>query len=176
VSAVSVSGPTTRTQASALGTPRVPMADEEKPKSKKKLVILIPLVLILLAGGYFAVTKVMMKPPPHYGASNPPPSAGTYSLPSETVNLSDGSLLQVTVVLQLTTVASTAAVAKFNAQMENALIQDCGTWTYRRLLVPGGKIMLAQQLLHSFQLILKPVDGGEQVTSVYFTAFTLQAA
>ncbi|MCL4433849.1 MAG: flagellar basal body-associated FliL family protein [Actinobacteria bacterium] len=174
--AVSVSGPGTRQSTSAAGTPKVPEGGEERPKSKKMLLILVVLILVALAGGYFVVTKVVMKPPPHYGPNNPPPSAATYSLPSETVNLSDGSLLQVTVVLQLTTVASAVSVSKLNPQMENALIQDCGTWTYSRLLAPGGKAMLSSQLLHSFQAILKPVDGGEQVTSVYFTAFTLQAA
>ncbi|MHB8262631.1 MAG: flagellar basal body-associated FliL family protein [Acidimicrobiales bacterium] len=165
-----------RQSTSISGAPKMPQESEEKPKSKKMLLVLVLIGLVLLAGGYFAVTKVIMKPPPHYGVNNPPPNAATYSLPSETVNLSDGSLLQVTVALQMTTVASATSMAKFNPQMENALIQDCGTWTYHRLLVPGGKVMLAQQLLHSFQSLLKPVDGGEQVTSVYFTAFTLQAA
>ena len=173
---VSVSGLGTRQSTSAAGTPKVPVGGEEKPKSKKMLLILVVLILVVLAGGYFVVAKVVMKPPPHYGPNNPPPSAATYSIPSETVNLSDGSLLQVTVALQLTTVASAASVSKLNPQMENALIQDCGTWTYSRLLAPGGKVTLSRQLLHSFQAILKPVDGGEQVTSVYFTAFTLQAA
>lgn len=176
--AVSISGSRTRQVTSPTGASKEQQGavDEDKPKSKKKLLIIAVAVILLLAVGYFGVTKVMIKPAPHYGPNNPPANTTTYSLPSETVNLADGSLLQVTVALQLTAAASTKTIGTLNPQMENALIQDCGTWTYHRMLAANGKTLLSQQLLHSFQNILKPVDGGEQVSEIYFTAFTLQAA
>ena len=174
--AVSISGPGTRQATGSSDGAKGQAINEEKPKSKKKLLIIVIVAVLLLAIGYLGVTKVIMKPVPHYGPNNPPANTTTYSLPSETLNLADGSLLQVTVALQLTATANAKSIGTFNPQLENALIQDCGTWTYHRLLAANGKTLLSQQLLHSFQGILKPVDGGEQVSEVYFTAFTLQAA
>ncbi len=177
--AVSISGQGTRQAGNSASVHRgqqVAVEEEDKPKGKKKLIIIIVAIILVLAIGYLGVTKVILKPVPHYGPNDPPKNTTTYSLPSETLNLADGSLLQVTLALQLTEVANVKSIGTFDPQMENALIQDCGTWTYHRLLAANGKMLLAQQLLHSFQGILKPVDGGEQVSEVYFTAFTLQDA
>ena len=123
--AVSISGPGTRQSTSSSSGAKGQVVDEEKPKSKKKLLIIVIAVVLLLAIGYLGVTKVIMKPVPHYGPNNPPANTTTYSLPSETLNLADGSLLQVTVALQLTAAANAKSISAFNPQLENALIQDC---------------------------------------------------
>ncbi len=148
---------------------------ESGKKGKKKLIIIVAGALVVLIAGYMAVNTFVIKPPT-YTPTHQPADGSTYGLPDETVNLSDGSIVEFTTVLQLTTAANSKTIGTYEPELENALIQDVGEWNYNRLLAPNGKDVLREQLLRSFQQILVPVRGGEQVSNVYFTAFTLQAS
>ena len=145
-------------------------AGEEKvKKSKKKLVIIM--VVVLLIGGFEAKSMLLK---PHYKPGQAVPLGTILPLDQLTVNMSDGHLVQASISLQLTKVASKAATLDV-PRFDDAAITVLGAETYDNLLAPNGRAEAKAQILALDQKILPPVDGdGEEVSAVYFTSFVVQ--
>ncbi len=143
----------------------------DKAPGKGKILLIAALAVIVLAGAGFAGLKILQKPP-HHG---PPVPGKIISLPQETLNLSDGYLLQVTVAMQATTTANTKLIATDQPQLLNAEIMILGGFSYPELLAPGGKAAAQAKLLASFQKILGPSSGQTQVLAILFTSFVMEA-
>lgn len=143
---------------------------EAKPKkSKKKLVII--LVLVLLVGGFEAKSMLLKT---HYKPGQAVPLGTILPLDQLTVNLSDGHLVQASISLQLTAVAS-KSVANDIPRFDDAAITILGEQTYESLLAPGGRAAVKAGILKQIQTILGTVDGAaQQVSAIYFTSFVIQ--
>lgn len=156
----------TRPAEAAEGAP----AEEEVKvkKSKKKLIII--LVVLLLVG--FEAKSMLLKP--HYKPGQPVPLGTIIPLDQLTVNMSDGHLVQASISLQMTKVASKSALTDV-PRFDDAAITVLGAETYDELLAPGGREAAKAQILKLSQKILPPVDGAaEEVSAVYFTSFVVQ--
>lgn len=148
--------------------------EEEKKKGglKKKLIIVVGVAAL----GFGAWT-MMLKPmlfPPHYKPGQAVPPGKIVSLPSDTINLSDGHLLQVTVALQLTAPAQDSAITEDNPKFLNSELEIFGALTYQDLLTPAGRAAAQATLLTAFQKIAGLSEGAQQVSAVYFTSFVAQ--
>jgi flagellar basal body-associated protein FliL len=138
-------------------------------KSKKKLFIII--LVVLLVGG-FEAKSILLKP--HYKPGQTVPLGVILPLDQLTVNMSDGHLVQASIDIQLTKVASKAATLDV-PRFDDAAITVLGAETYDQLLAPGGRTSVKAQILALCQKILPPVDGdGQEVSAVYFTSFVVQ--
>ena|SRR5579872_4457515 len=143
---------------------------EGKVKKSKKKVVIIMLVVLLLGG--FEAKSILLKP--HYKPGQPVPLGTILPLDQLTVNMSDGHLVQASISLQLTKVASKVATTDV-PRFDDAAITVLGAETYDGLLAPGGRTTAKAQILALAQKILPPVDGAaEQVSAVYFTSFVVQ--
>lgn len=158
------------TVAPASGTASAETDAEQKPKSKKKLFIIIGVVVLLALVGFVAKGKLLK---PHY-APGKVPAGEVYSLGSVTTSLADGHLIQTTIELQLTVVASTKTVGLKQPQLLNAAIQTLGEQTYGGLLPASGRTALKAALLKDFQGVLGTSGGAPEVDGVYLTSFVLQ--
>ena len=160
-----------KTAASLKSTPEAEEADGPPKKSKKKLFIIIA-VLILLVGGYEA-KAILLKP--HYKPGQKVPLGKILPLDQLTVNLSDGHLVQASISLQLTTVASASQLSADLPRFDNAAITVLGAQTYPGLLPPAARQQVKAEILKDCQKIAGTVDGAaQQITAVYFTSFVLQ--
>lgn len=145
-------------------------ASQDGEKKKKPIKPILGVVLLLVVG-YVVKGKVMK---PHYGPGQKVPAGKVVSLGSITTNLSDGHLAQVTVSIQLTAPANSKLVTKDQPEMVSQVVTDLGEQTYTGLIAPKGRAALRTGLLHSFQQMLGPSEGAQQVSAVYFTGFVLQ--
>jgi len=142
---------------------------EAKPKKSKKKVIII--VVVLLVGGFMA-KSILLKP--HYKAGQTIPLGTILPLDELTVNMSDGHLVQASISLQLTKVAS-KSVATDVPRFDDAAITVLGAENYDQLLAPGGRTEAKAEILTLCQKIAPDVDGAAQeVSAVYFTSFVVQ--
>jgi flagellar FliL protein len=140
-------------------------------KSKKKLFAVVA-VLLLLVGGYEAKQTLLKA---HYKPGQAVPLGKIVPLDQLTVNLSDGHLVQASISLQLTKVASTATITNDLPRFDDAAITALGSFTYPQLLTPQGRQQLKVQLLADCQKIAGTVDGAaQQISNVYFTGFVIQ--
>jgi len=145
-------------------------AEEAKPKKKKLPKIIM--VLVVLLGGAYVAKGMLIKP--HFKAGQTAPNGQVQTLDQLTVNLSDGHLVQATIVLQLTTVASTKALTDDQPQFDDAAISVIGSETYAGLLAPGGRDAMKTELLAKFQKIAGKQFGSQEISAVYFTGFVIQ--
>jgi flagellar basal body-associated protein FliL len=145
-------------------------ADEPKPK-KKKLPKLV-LVLVVLLGGAYVAKGMLIKP--HFKHGQIAPNGQVLTLDQLTVNLSDGHLVQTTIVLQLTTVASTKTLTNDLPRFDDAAISVIGAQTYAGLLAPGGRDAMKGTLVQRFQEIAGKQFGSQEISAVYFTGFVIQ--
>ena len=139
---------------------------------KKKLIIVVG-VAVLGFGGWTMMLKPMLFPP-HYKPGEIVPLGKIVSLPQNTINLSDGHLLQVTVAVQLTAPASGSLLDDDGPEFLNSEIDIFGALTYPDLLTPAGRDAAQTALLASFQKIAGLSEGAQQITAVYFTNFVAQ--
>jgi len=162
------------TRPAADGATAGPAEDEGKQevkvkKSKKKMLIIMAVVLLLV--GFEAKSKLVK---PHYHAGQVIALGTILPLDQLTVNMSDGHLVQASIDLQLTKLASKAATLDV-PRFDDAAITVLGAETYDALLAPGGRTSAKAQILALAQKILPPVDGvAQQVSAVYFTSFVVQ--
>ena len=151
-----------------------PKAEEEAPppkKSKKKLFLIVA-VLVLLVGGYEAKSILMA---PHYKAGQKVPLGKILPLDQLTVNLSDGHLVQASISLQLTSVASPSSISSDLPRFDDAAISVLSAQTYQGILPAAAREQIKAQILQDCQKIVGTVDGAaQQVSAVYFTSFVLQ--
>jgi flagellar basal body-associated protein FliL len=149
--------------------------DEEEPKkggAKKKIIIVVG---VLLVG--FAAWTMVLKPmlfPPHYKPGQKVPAGKIMSLPQNTINLSDGHLLQVTVALQLTAPAQEATLTLDDPKFLNAEIDVFSALTMPDLLNPLGRTAAQASLLTACQKIAGFSEGAQQISAVYLTQFVTQ--
>jgi len=146
------------------------VAPDDQPK-KKKLPKLIMLLVVLLGGAYVAKGMLIK---PHYKPGQIAPNGQVQTLDQLTVNLADGHLVQTTIVLQLTTVASTKTLTAEQPELDDAAISIIGQQTYAGLLAPGGRDAMKAQLLQQFQKVAGKAYGSQEVSAVYFTGFVIQ--
>ncbi len=147
---------------------------EEKKKGKAKKMIIIVLGVAVLG---YAAWSMMLKPmlfPPHYKPGEPVPAGKIMSLPQNTIDLSDGHLLQVTVALQLTAPAQQAALTLDDPKFLNAEIDVFGALTMPDLLNPVGRDAAETSLLAACQKIAGNSEGAQQISGVYLTQFVTQ--
>jgi flagellar FliL protein len=138
-------------------------------KSKKKMIIIV--VVVLLIGGFEAKSMLLKTT---YKPGQTVPLGTILPLDQLTVNMSDGHLVQASISLQMTKVASKTATTDV-PRFDDAAITVLGAETYDALLAPGGRTTAKAEILGLVQKILKPVDGAaEQVSAVYFTSFVVQ--
>jgi len=156
------------------GNPSAPSEDgaakeDTKPKkSKKKLIIAI--VVLLVAA--FVAKSILLKP--YYKPGQPVPLGTIVPLDQLTVNMADGHLVQASISLQLTKVAS-KSTANDVPRFDDAAITVLGAQTYDELLAPGGRTTVKAEILALCQKIAPKVDGSApQVSAVYFTSFVVQ--
>jgi flagellar basal body-associated protein FliL len=161
----------------AAATQEAPAAEgTEEPEEKKKGKKMIIIVLGVAVLGFAAWTMVL-KPmlfPPHYKPGEKVPAGKIMSLPQNTINLSDGHLLQVTVALQLTAPAQQASLTLEDPKFLNAEIDVFGALTMPDLLNPTGREAAQASLLAAVQKIAGHSEGAEQVSAVYLTQFVTQ--
>ncbi len=148
--------------------------DGEKKKGglKKKLIILVG-ALVLGYGAWSMVLQPMLFPP-HYKAGEKVPAGKIVSLPQNTINLSDGHLLQVTVAMQQTAPAETSTLADEDPKFLNAEIDVFGALTMPDLLNPAGREAAQASLLAAFQKIAGTSEGAQQISAIYLTSFVTQ--
>jgi flagellar FliL protein len=140
-------------------------------KSKKKLFIILGVVVLLL-GGCKAKSILMA---PHYKPGQKVPLGKTLPLDQMTVNLSDGHLVQTTIVLQLTSVAAPKSVSGDVTRFEDAAITVLGGYNYKTLLSDAGRTQMRAAYLAACQKIAGTTAGAAQkVAGVYFTSFIIQ--
>jgi len=151
-------------------------ADEEGGTKKggiKKLLLILVATVIVVAAAYVLVLKPKLYPP-HYKPGQHVPAGAIVSLPTNTINLSDGHLLQVTVAMQLTAPAVAAEITKDDPKFLNAELTIFGALTYPDLLDPAGRDAAQQALLALFQHIAGTSEGAQQISAIYFTSFIAQ--
>ena len=146
----------------------------EKKKGKGKKMLIIGLGVPLLG---FAAWTMVLKPmlfPPHYKPGEPVPAGKILSLGQNTINLSDGHLLQVSVALQLTAPAQMSKLTDEEPEFLNAEIDVFGALTMPDLLNPAGRTAAQASLLTTLQKIAGTSEGAQQISAVYFTSFVTQ--
>lgn len=117
---------------------------------------------------------------PHYSTTHPAPNGTIIELSTSggsasiTTNLSDGHLAQLSISLQMSSVASSKTEVKNEDALMGDTIAIIGTKNYNQLLAPSGRAQLRSQLLGAYQQVLGQTEGAQQVTGVYFTSFVLQ--
>jgi flagellar basal body-associated protein FliL len=146
---------------------------EPKKKGKAKLVLAGLLAVLLIGAGVFGAKTMMVHHP-----LNPkdPPAGALVSLPQMTLNLADGSDLQVQLALRLSKPANAKTISTDQPLFANAEIAVFGQQTYSVLLTAQGKAAVLAALLSDFQSITGPADGVPQVLAVYYTDFVMQQA
>lgn len=160
--------------------------DKDKSKDKaegksgggrKKLVLVAVLLLVVAGVGYM---KFVRKPPP----VGKPQAGRIVQLPTQTLNLSDGHLLQVGVAVQLTTVADPAVLSSVQPRLENIVLSKLAPFTYHQLLTSKGRSAAQHRVSVA---IVKLVDstaatsakpklqpGETEAMSAFFTTFLMQ--
>ncbi len=160
-----------KTAASLKSAPKAEEPEAPPKKSKKKLFIIIA-VLVLLVGGYEAKSILLA---PHYKPGQKVPLGKILPLDQLTVNLSDGHLVQASISLQLTSVASASTLSADLPRFDDAAITVLGADTYNGLLPAAAREQVKAEILKDCQKIAGTVDGAaQQISAVYFTSFILQ--
>jgi flagellar protein FliL len=146
--------------------------EEKKGGAKKKIIIMVGALVL----GYAAWSMVLqpMLFPPHYKPGQKVPAGKIMSLPQNTINLSDGHLLQVTIALQLTAPAQEATLTLADPKFLNAEIDVFGALTMPDLLNPLGRTAATASLLTACQKIAGLSEGAQQISAVYLTQFVTQ--
>lgn len=160
-----------KTAASLKSAPKPAEAEAPPKKSKKKLFIIIA-VLVLLVGGYEAKSILMA---PHYKPGQKVPLGKILPLDQLTLNLSDGHLVQASISLQLTAVASASQISSDLPRFDDAAISVLSAQTYQGLLPATAREQVKAQILLDCQKIAGTTAGAaQQVSAVYFTSFVIQ--
>jgi flagellar FliL protein len=145
---------------------------EGPPKKSKKKLIIIVLVLVLLIGGYEA-KSILLKTT--YKPGQAVPDGKILPIDQLTVNLEDGHLVQASISMQLTVVATPAALSALLPRFDDAAITLFGEETQKQLLDPVTKAAFKAEMLAQFQKIAGTADGAAQkVSAIYFTGFVIQ--
>lgn len=147
-------------------------AEPEAPKKSKKKMFIIIAVVVLLIGGYEAKSMLLKTV---YKPGQKVPLGKILPLDQLTVNLSDGHLVQASISLQLTAVASPSSLSSDLPRFDDAAITVLGEQTYHSLLAPGGREAAKAAILKDCQQIAGVVDGAaQQISAVYYTGFVIQ--
>jgi flagellar basal body-associated protein FliL len=155
-------------------TPGEPGDNAEISKGRAKRFLVIAVAgIVVLAAAFLMVVKPMLFPP-HYKPGQPVPNGAIVSLPSDTINLVDGHLLQLTVALQLTGPANTTKITAATPKFLNAELTVFGALTDPDLLNPAGRVAAQAALLQLFQHIAGTSEGAQQISALYFTSFIVQ--
>lgn len=144
---------------------------KKKKKRNPKLMVVVVLVVLVVA---FAADKFVLSKK-HKPTKAVPGSV--VSLPETTLNLSDGSLLQVKLVLELQKGVggkSGSLPAWEIARIEDEEISTLSGFPETTLLSTRGKSLAMADLLSEFRAVVGPGPVGPGVMAVYYTDFVMQ--
>lgn len=136
-------------------------------RPRRRLLVVLALVVAVLASGAVYGRGLLHRGPV------PVRPAAIVVLPSMTLNLADGHLLQVTTALQTSTVTDQARLAARQPRLLDATLSTLGADTYTELLTPAGRASAKAALLAAFSQVLGS-RPGPQLLAVYFTQFVMQ--
>jgi flagellar basal body-associated protein FliL len=145
-----------------------------KTKRKKRTPKLMVALVLAVAVATFAVDKFL------FSKKTKPVTAvpgAVVSLPETTLNLSDGSLLQVKLALELQKGVggkSGSLPAWQIARIEDDEISTLSGFTEATLLSAHGKAEAMAELLALFRSVVGPGPVGPGVMAVYYTDFVMQ--
>ncbi len=148
--------------------PDIDYDDFEGSEGNRRVIFVALLAVLILVIGALAYWRLAIYSPGHQTLKQIENTNATYSMGTQTMNLSDGSLVQVEVVMKLTTLANTTEFSQKSAQLNNVEIYVFSSTTFQQLLTPQGKTEVQNELVAKFQHILGPVDKLPQLTAVYF--------
>lgn len=143
-----------------------------KPKKSKKKLLMVLIVVVLV--GAFGADKFVLSKKPKPTKAVP---GAIVSLPETTLNLADGSLLQVRLALELQKGVggkSGGLPAWQIARIEDDEITTLSGFSQPTLLSTGGKAKAIAELLSEFRAITGPGPVGPAVMAVYYTDFVMQ--
>ena len=147
-------------------------AGAPKPKKSKKKRLMVLIVAVVVAA--FAADKFVLSKKPKPTKAVP----GTVVLlPETTLNLADGSLLQVKLAIELQKGVggkSGSLPAWQVARIEDDEITTLSGFSQATLLSSGGKAKAMTDLLNEFRAIAGPGPVGPAVMAVYYTDFVMQ--
>jgi flagellar basal body-associated protein FliL len=147
---------------------------------KKKLPKMI-MLLVLVAGVGFVAKGKLVKP--HYKPGQQAPDAQVLSLTDSsgssggsglTTSLSDGHMIQVSIALQLTKVASTKTLTDEVPRFLDAAVSVLSGETYTGLLQATGQDDAKLKILAAVQKIAGTSEGAQQIDRVYFESLIVQ--
>lgn len=150
--------------------------DDYGEGGNRRLIFLILVAVLVLAIGALAYWRLAIYKPGKQTLAQVENTTNTYSLGQQTMNLSDGSLVQVTVVMHLTTVADVHEIAQHSNQLSNAEIFVFGSMSAPQLLTDAGKLQAQHALLTRFNHILGKRNGWWQVQGILFHDFVLSTS
>lgn len=153
----------------------------EGPRRRSRrllLVLVVVALLVVVAGGWWylhrKVAPAVVRPGP------------IVSLPTLTVDLADGHLLQLDAALQTTSATDQKRLQLRQPRLLDATIATLGAYRYAQLLSAAGRAGAKHSLLVAYNAALAPSTPpvalpGEagaaalpQVSTVYFTRFVMQ--
>lgn len=142
---------------------------QRKRNPKVIVVAILVVVVVALVADKFVLSK-------KHKPTKAVPGA-VVSLPETTLNLSDGSLLQVKLVLELQKGVgskSGSLPAWAIARIEDEEISTLSGFAETTLLSAHGKAEAMAELLSEFRSVVGPGPVGPGVMAVYYTDFVMQ--
>jgi flagellar basal body-associated protein FliL len=145
-------------------TPAAEAVEEPaKKKSKKKLIIMVVAgVLVLGAAAHFTVLKP--KAAAATAAAKPVPGK-ILSVPTQTLNLADGHLLQVGIGLQLTTTADIPSITALYPKIDSLTLKVLAPYTYHQLLTSADRNQAQHRLGKGIAALLNPTAPAPTSTT-----------
>ncbi len=148
--------------------PDIDYDDFEGSDGSRRVIFIALVAVLILVIGALAYWRLVIYSPGNQTLKQVENTTATYSMGTQTMNLSDGSLVQVEVVMKLTTLANMSEFSQKSAQLNNAEIYVFSSTTFQQLLTTQGKNQVQAELVTQFQKILGPVDKLPQLSAVYF--------
>jgi flagellar basal body-associated protein FliL len=139
-------------------TPTPEAAEEPAKKGgKKKLIFMVVAgVLVLGAAAHFTV----LKPKAASAAAAKPVPGKILSVPTQTLNLADGHLLQVGIGLQLTTTADVASITALYPKIDSLTLKVLAPYTYHQLLTTPDRNQAQRRLGKGIDALLNPTAAS----------------
>ncbi|HUY86692.1 MAG TPA: hypothetical protein VMU77_06225, partial [Acidimicrobiales bacterium] len=97
--------------------PDIDYGDFEGEGGNRRVIFIALVAVLVLAVAALAYWRLVVYSPGKQTLAQVMKTNATYSMGSQTMNLSDGSLVQVEVIMKLTTVADKTQIGNLNAQL-----------------------------------------------------------
>lgn len=151
--------------------PDIDYGDFDGEGSSRRAIFIILVAILVIAIGALAYWRLAVYKPGKQTLASVENTTSTYSLGAQTMNLSDGSLIQVTAVMHETTLAESSDITHHASALDNAEIFVFGSMNTEQALTNQGKLLAQKELLGRFNKILGPVNHLPQVQGVWFSVY-----